>query len=153
MVKPFQQQNQQIHRQYNQNQLSSKDNNAQSLNISPQNGPLTSNNNQTKNQTTLHNNSASTGSNINQQNVFNQLQQLNNQQNSSSSTTSINNGSNPQGQGNLNQMQQMNQANVAAIAAAMAAKQNTIPPPPGVNMVNPNNQYLIGFPFVSVFKI
>ena len=103
---------------HNLSQAASSGNNSQLLNISPQN---------------IANKNTNQSNQLNQQ----QQQQLMNHQN---------NTPNPLNQG-LNSNSMNNVANAGVAATAVNAKQ-TMPPPPGVNLVNPNSQFLMSLPFV-----
>ena len=132
------------HGQHHHNQPSS--NSASSL---QQNGQLNNSagvkqqqQQQPQNSQSLVSNNAQLGQQ--QQNAIAQLQQLN--QNNSSNANSNSNNQQQQQQISLSSIQ--NPVNAAGASVAANAKQSTMAPPPGVNMVNPNNQFLMSLPFV-----
>jgi hypothetical protein len=133
------------HGQHHHNQPSS--NSASSL---QQNGQLNNSagvkqqqQQQPQNSQSLVSNNAQLGQQ--QQNAIAQLQQLN-QNNSSNANSNSNNQQQQQQQISLSSIQ--NPVNAAGASVAANAKQSTMAPPPGVNMVNPNNQFLMSLPFV-----
>ncbi len=101
-------------------------------------------------------------SSMNQMNNSNQMKQSTSSQNisntSQSSSSQLLNQISPQNsqkQVNLNS-NSMNSSSVTGssnkpINTNGTSNNNTMPPPPGVNMINPNNQFIMGLPFQQQF--
>jgi hypothetical protein len=136
-------QNAQIQRQFQQVQQQVQNNKEvnsgnQLLNISPQH--------QQQPQQQQHQNKQLHQQQQQQQNqhVLSQLQQIN-QQTTTLTQTQSSSSTNTSSAATISNTN----GSVNSASSTTANKQSSMPPPPGVNMVNPNNQYLIGFPFVN----
>jgi hypothetical protein len=142
----YQQQQQQQHHQQQQHQQLNVNSN---LNLSNSNQIKDSNSNQNLSQSAAGNGSQLL--NISPQNIANKNSnpnQPNNVQLNQQQLMNANNALNQQSGLTSNAISNAANAAVVAAAGAVNMKQSAMPPPPGVNLVNPNSQFLMSLPFV-----